>query len=48
MGTFMDFESLPAELEHLWHEWHTVQFAFFIQSLENFLFAEDLNPIVYI
>jgi hypothetical protein len=47
VSAFVDSESLPAKNEHLGHKGHSIDLAVAVESLKNFFFAANLNPVSY-
>jgi hypothetical protein len=43
--TFVDPEPPTAILEHLWHEWQTIQSTVLVEGAEDFLLASNFNPV---
>jgi hypothetical protein len=45
VGALVHLKPLPAEREHLRHEWHAVELTVAIERPENLLFASNRHPI---
>jgi hypothetical protein len=46
--TLENAEPLPAIFEHRRHEGHVVKAAILVERRQDFLFAADFHPIVYV